>query len=561
MPLPMHGRWKRATAWRFIGGVACLVAVSLAAQEPPEILETVEVRVVNVDVVVADASGRPVRGLEREDFELLLDGRRATLDYFSPVEGGRIGDDTAADRPPALPFLAIVYDGRGTNAANARRAVDTLCDRLDELLTGTRGVMVLRQGTRLVVEQSMTRDRERLIAALERLAAPRTPALDAASRKLLLLQLENTNPPRVARETEEDLTAERARRLLGQIRNQAELERFAAEESGRQLRSVVRSVAGLPGRKAILLLGQGFVQQPAEALFRLWWGKFGRYASEIGIMNIESEMSRSRSDDLLERLVEEANAHRVTFYSHDPAGVRAIGSSAEYASLDTNLLLAEETERTLDALVDLAVASGGVGRVRVPGIEPLLDEMLNGFVNYYSLGFTPGEGEQGGVRVRLRQPGLRLRYLTRFVQRTAAQRLEDATLSTLITAAEDNRLQVSVELGAAEIQPDGTFLVGVLVKVPMARLALLPQRDHHVGRLSFVVMAQAADGALSRPATGAVPIELANADLLSAMGRIAGYRLRLRVAAGEQIVAIGVRDEVAAQDSTLRLVLNSGRGV
>jgi hypothetical protein len=193
-------------------------------------------------------------------------------------------------------------------------------------------------------------------------------------------------------------------------------------------------------------------------------------------------------------------------------------------------------------------------------VGSLLDEMQNGFGTYYSLGFTPDEIERGRVRVRVRQPDLRVRYLRQFAARTAAQELEEATLATLLTGAEDNRLQVAVDLGKAEPQKDGTFLVSVLIKVPMARVSLLPQRAHHVGRLSFVVMAQTADGALSRPATGEVPIEIANAELLSVMGQIAGYRMKLQTSAGEQILAIGVRDEVAHEDATLRLVLTAGWG-
>ena len=181
--------------------------------------------------------------------------------------------------------------------------------------------------------------------------------------------------------------------------------------------------------------------------------------------------------------------------------------------------------------------------------------------SYYSLGFTPGEIDRGRVLVRLRQSGLRVRYLKQFAVRPGASQLVEATLATLLTEAEDNRLEVAVELGEAELQKDGTYLVPILIKVPMARLSLLPQRAHHVGRLSFVVMAKAADGGLSRPATGEVPIEIANAELLSAMGRMAGYRLQLRMSSGEQIVAIGVRDEVARRDATLRLVLAPGRDV
>ena len=54
---------------------------------------------------------------------------------------------------------------------------------------------------------------------------------------------------------------------------------------------------------------------------------------------------------------------------------------------------------------------------------------------------------------------------------------------------------------------------------------------------------------------------LTNAELLSAMGQVAGYRMKLRVSGGEQILAIGVRDEVARQDATLRLSLAPNRGV
>jgi VWFA-related protein len=551
---------RRAPWWRHAAGLALLGAATLLAQELPEIREMVDVRVVNVDVVVSDAEGRPVRGLTRDDFELLVDGRRVALDYFSAVAGGsQVESPAERQGMAALPYLAIVYDGRGARPPDARSAAEAVAARLDGLLASTRAVMVLRQGTSLVVEQPMTRDRLRLSAALARLAAPRSPALDAADRKMLLLQLESPDPPRITRESEDELIADRARRLLGQIHLQAEAERFAAEESARQLRSVVRSLGGLSGRKAILLLGQGLRREPAAPLFRLWWSKYSRHAPRIGVFNIEFEMGRARDDQLFSRLADEAKAQRVTFYSHDPAGLRVVGSSAEYASLEANLQLARETEQELDSLVDLAVATGGVGRVRASSIEPLLDEMLNGFGTYYSLGFAPGDRSSGRVEVRLRQPGLRLRYLEQFTVRTAAQELEDATLATLLTAAEDNRLGVAVELGEAERQPDGTFLVPLLIKVPMSRLSLLPRRALHIGRLSFVIVAQAADGGLSRPATGNVPIEIANSELLSAVGRLAGYRLQLRLAAGEQIVAIGVRDEVARQDATVRLVLTLDR--
>src|SRR4051794_9120573 len=51
-----------------------------AAGEP--FAESIDVRVVNVEVFVADRSGRPVTGLTRDDFELSEDGRPVPITNF-----------------------------------------------------------------------------------------------------------------------------------------------------------------------------------------------------------------------------------------------------------------------------------------------------------------------------------------------------------------------------------------------------------------------------------------------------------------------------------------------
>ena len=59
----------------------------LAAPQPPQkpALKS-GVTVVEVDVVVTDKSGRPVRGLAREDFEIDEDGRPVEIATFSAVD-------------------------------------------------------------------------------------------------------------------------------------------------------------------------------------------------------------------------------------------------------------------------------------------------------------------------------------------------------------------------------------------------------------------------------------------------------------------------------------------
>ncbi|HLF55773.1 MAG TPA: hypothetical protein VI942_02900, partial [Thermoanaerobaculia bacterium] len=72
-----------------------LVASSAAAQDeqPASIfLDSTEVNVVNVDVIVTDQAGRPVTGLRAENFVLLENGVPVPISNFFAIEDGRSVD-------------------------------------------------------------------------------------------------------------------------------------------------------------------------------------------------------------------------------------------------------------------------------------------------------------------------------------------------------------------------------------------------------------------------------------------------------------------------------------
>ena len=174
---------------------AVLLVASAAESQIPELVEVIEVRVVDVDVIVTDATGRPVSGLSADDFELLVAGKPTEIGYFTAIDGGRVIPSSRAPEalrePPQIstvlptsvddpdkPFLAVVYDGQRLRPGEARRALEELRERLDELLAATRGVLVVRQGWELTVEQTMTRDRDLLLAAFDRLESGRPPVVN-----------------------------------------------------------------------------------------------------------------------------------------------------------------------------------------------------------------------------------------------------------------------------------------------------------------------------------------------------------------------------------------------
>ena len=104
----------------------------------PALAETIDVRVVNVDVVVTDAFGNPVTGLEKDDFELLVGGRPTDVAYFSAIDdrdgtepgGSRAGVVEIASRDQEQrPFLVILIDGRSLLPGEGRATFDQLIEQ------------------------------------------------------------------------------------------------------------------------------------------------------------------------------------------------------------------------------------------------------------------------------------------------------------------------------------------------------------------------------------------------------------------------------------------------
>lgn len=88
------------------------------------LVETVDVRVVNLEAVVIDGRGRRVAGLGPQDFRLRVDRREVPIEYFSEIAGGvtaaTLGESSAgrtasvpgliAGRPAGTSYLVFIDD-------------------------------------------------------------------------------------------------------------------------------------------------------------------------------------------------------------------------------------------------------------------------------------------------------------------------------------------------------------------------------------------------------------------------------------------------------------------
>src|SRR5258705_3057359 len=75
------------------------------AQVPPRspVFESIDVRVVNVDVVVTDGDGKRVLGLTKDDFELFEEKKPQSITNFSEIRLGTPARPAAEPRGDVVP--------------------------------------------------------------------------------------------------------------------------------------------------------------------------------------------------------------------------------------------------------------------------------------------------------------------------------------------------------------------------------------------------------------------------------------------------------------------------
>ena len=73
------------------------------ALSDPLFVQSIEVRVVELEVFVTDRDGNPVTGLTRDDFELIHDGQETVITNFYAVEGGEETRGIEAPEPQRGP--------------------------------------------------------------------------------------------------------------------------------------------------------------------------------------------------------------------------------------------------------------------------------------------------------------------------------------------------------------------------------------------------------------------------------------------------------------------------
>ncbi|HEX6202174.1 MAG TPA: VWA domain-containing protein, partial [Thermoanaerobaculia bacterium] len=331
-----------------------------------------------------------------------------------------------------------------------------------------------------------------------------------------------------------------------------------ALNSIRSLKELVGSLGGLPGRKAILYVSEGVPMAAGEELFALVDVRHGRQASA----QLMANRYLLRRD--FRELVARANANRVTFYALDAAGGGAHHSlSAEYGRSDGSYIeiaFLEDANRQ-EPLMAMAEGTGGRAILNTNNFAGGLEGVASDLDTYYSLGYAPpnpGDGRYHDIEVRVKRRGLTARHRKGYRDKTMESRMDDGTLAALLYGASTNPLGIEVRLGKAIPVDRGNFRVPVEVRIPLGRIALLPQGDQHHARLRVSLAAMDPDGETSVPAQQPFPVAVPSNQMDQAVQGFYTYTAELLMRPGNHQVAVGVTDELGGESAFVRRPVRVG---
>lgn len=556
-------------------------AVAQEGEEPAEVfIDRVMVDVVDLEVVVTDGDGNPIRGLTREDFRVLEDGDPVELTNFYAVEGGA-RRDLAADEPSDFPLLdlgeeeaaaeavlpveqrlnlAVVIDNGNIDPPSRKRILDQLREHLYSVLRPGDRVMLASLEPDLDVRLGFTDDRAAIDGGIDEIGRTVGGRADLFAQRRMIQQAIWSRDGATGGGgggdglLTKDTPEQAADRVLQLIQSYAQQAEAVQRNTFSSLDTLIASLAGLPGRRAVLLVSEHLTTNPAQGLFEEWHNAFAQAVP--GLTEPLSEARRYDVGEHLRRVAHQAAADRVTFYTLHAGGSFTQGADqAGFAS--TGFAIGGQ-----EPLMHLAAATGGSAMLNSANAEALIEQLSADYRDYYSLGYTSPKSQDGRYhRIEVRVPGrkVQVRHTEGYRAKTAEQRMKERTLSALIFDVADNPLDVRVQL-LPEQEDKRHYVLPVMVRVPISRLVLLPQENVHVAKLTIVVAVRDSEGGLSNPQRVEVPVEIPNDKLLEAMGQDIGHGLNLLVRKGDAKLAVGVRDELSAVESTLNLNVTVGEG-
>jgi VWFA-related protein len=459
---------------RLFAFAVVLCSTTLSAQ----VSETIDVRVINVDVTVTSKSG-PVRGLTRDDFEIFEDGKLQPITNFYASDETRAVHTAVASGAPFVAPAADEQDPRFRrkvlvlvdSSHTVRQYRDTALRELEAMITDRFhgdyewSIGVIGRGISLVLPLSS--DKQAIHEALETIRLSGARREEAASFADAVSTREGgsltSNLSKSTGSVDKDFAERMEQDRLERAETMDDAERvIAAKLTVPAYLDAVRGFASTSGRKIVLLLtGDPGLNDIDVAPHDPGKGEFtnvritGQGATKVW-------QNQQTIEDLRRSIVHEANASDTSLYIWNVDRLTPKGDSRPVTNTSALYWLTRETGGRLVTGNDAARA---------------VREFDTASSTFYSLGYSPRHADDGkyhAITVRMKRKGdYFLEYRTGYSDTSSAVQLERAMKSPTAAAMQVSGLPVTLAFGAPKAV-SSEVTVPIEVAVPFRTLQFLP---------------------------------------------------------------------------------------
>ena len=556
--------------------------IPIAAQEEPEqektlrpvggltFVDEIELTIANLVVYVTDKKGRAITDLTTEDFLIYQDGERREITNFKlytdevirhqfekPTEletADAVPAPDAGDAGGPIPVHLVLYiDNENLEPLDRNRVLSQTREFVRNSLHPPAQMMVVAYQRSFEVLCEFTSDPDEVLAAMRSVRKYTGGRTERESTRRDIID-------RIKKIEEEDRSGTRYSQNQGQGGEWNEvyslIDNYAKETANNlmftldSMRQIITSLSGLPGKKGIVYISNGLPMVPGMDLFY----ELSRVIQDSSVLTQMYEFDRSR---LYQQMAATANAQNVTLYTIDAAGLNMGGmGSAEYSTSQDPLSASVGQHNLTDSLRYLSDETGGFAIINTNDVAPRLEFLTQDMYTYYSLGYplqASGKDRVHKVRVKLRDDPKfkdhKLRYRSRFVEKSLETRVQDTVVSSLVFEVDDNPMQVDVEMGTPTAASEKRWLVPASISFPIRKVALLPEGEDFVARVVMFIAVRDTQGKQSDLVRQEHEIRIPAADYDRAQRQRYTIHSQLLMESGRYKVSVAMLDPLTRQDS------------
>ena len=392
--LPIRILFLTAACW------AC--AAQALAQEPtrqgPDVVR-VNTALVQTDVMVFDKQGKFVDGLKRDQFALKIDGKPRDISFLERIAAGSRNEEAqlaaargSAGNPGAIPLdrgrtIFFFIDDIHLSAGSMKQTRLLLQRFIDHEMGQNDEAAITSSSGQIGFLQQLTDDKRVLQAATERLVSRTYMTKDAerppmSEYQAQLIEAQNYDVfeyfveelMRLSYQLPRNMAAEI---IQGRASQMAQQTGFLSMATLNSLKALVKNSAGLPGRKLIFVISDGFLL----------------------------DNRNSDSYDRLRQVTSAAATSGVIIYSIDARGLTSgMPDSSGEQPLDPSGRLSRSTGgeqgATQNGLNALAADTGGRAFFNSNSLSPAVTAALKETSAYYLLAWRPEDDEQRNRKPR-----------------------------------------------------------------------------------------------------------------------------------------------------------------